>query len=95
MSLQVLNENKVSCAAVYDHQAKRHVGFVDAVDIVAVSMKLLEATGETLCGSPKDVREAEDSVSAEARRLREEILIADLKARTVAGIALPASLLLA
>jgi CBS-domain-containing membrane protein len=82
--LSVLNDNKVSCAAVYDPKAKRHVGFVDAVDIITISMKLLEAAGETLSGSPKDQRESDESVPAEGRRLREEILIADLKARTVA-----------
>jgi predicted transcriptional regulator len=87
-TLQVLNDNKVSSAAVYDPQAKRHVAFVDAVDIVALSMKLLEATGETLSGSPKDARDTGDSLTAEARRLTEEIIVAELKARTLAGTVL-------
>jgi predicted transcriptional regulator len=80
--LSVLVENKISGAAVYDPEAKKHVAFVDAVDIMTVTMKLLEGVGELKAGPPKEP--VEEDVSMQSKHLREEVLVADLKARTIA-----------
>jgi predicted transcriptional regulator len=82
-AIQLLDDNRILGAPVYDATAKKHVGFVDMLDIVAAIVRLIDSVGDRRTRGVNVPRETD---SAEMKEAQEELLVTEMHAKFIADL---------